>query len=109
MCDDIDTLSAKLKGIYKVQSIPESVAQAMSTEVRVDSLFAGIPNRGVKIILKTGTEILNYFRSMVDTVAEHEAFQARRQTKGETIVTFHAKLTQKMPLCRYNPKLTLKN
>ncbi|XP_065092610.1 uncharacterized protein LOC135713427 [Ochlerotatus camptorhynchus] len=45
----------------------------------------------------------NYFRSMTDTAAEHEAFQAMRQTKGESIVTIHARLTQKVRLCGYSP------
>lgn len=46
--------------------------------------------------------INTYFRSMTDTAAEHEAFQAMRQAKGETIVTFHARLTQKVRLCGYS-------
>ncbi|XP_058838089.1 uncharacterized protein LOC131693869 [Topomyia yanbarensis] len=45
----------------------------------------------------------NYFKSITDTAAEHERFQAMRQMKGESIVTFHAKLTQKVRLCGYSP------
>lgn len=45
----------------------------------------------------------NYFRSMTDTAAEHEAFQAMRQPKGESIIMFHARLTQKVRLCGYSP------
>ncbi|XP_062550165.1 uncharacterized protein LOC134214900 [Armigeres subalbatus] len=49
------------------------------------------------------TGINNYFKSMTDTAAEHEAFQSMRQAKGETIVMFHAQLTQKVRLCGYSP------
>lgn len=47
--------------------------------------------------------INNYFKSMTDTAAEHDAFQAMRQAKGESIVAFHARLTQKVRLCGYSP------
>lgn len=47
-------------------------------------------------------EMNRYFKSMTDTGAEHEAFQAMRQNKGESIVTFHARLTQKVRLCGYS-------
>ncbi|XP_062704531.1 uncharacterized protein K02A2.6-like [Aedes albopictus] len=49
------------------------------------------------------SKVNNYFKSMTDTAAEHEAFQAMRQAKGETIITFHARLTQKVRLCGYSP------
>lgn len=46
--------------------------------------------------------INKYFKSMTDTASEHDAFQAMRQAKGESIVAFHARLTQKARLCGYS-------
>lgn len=47
--------------------------------------------------------INTYFKSMTDTAAEHEAFQSMRQVKGESIIAFHARLTQRVRLCGYSP------
>lgn len=49
------------------------------------------------------SKVNDYFKSMVDTAAAHEAFQAMMQEQGESIVTFHAKLTQMARVCEYSP------
>lgn len=49
------------------------------------------------------TDVNNYFKSMTDPAAEHEALLAMRQAKGESIVTFHANLTKQARLCGYTP------
>lgn len=43
-----------------------------------------------------------YFRSMTDTSAEHEAFASMHQAKGESAVSFHARLREKVWLCGYS-------
>lgn len=45
----------------------------------------------------------DYFKTMTDTATEHEAFQAMTQASGESIVSFHARLAQKVRLCGYSP------
>ncbi|XP_058817323.1 uncharacterized protein LOC131680626 [Topomyia yanbarensis] len=48
------------------------------------------------------TNIKNYFRSMTDTAAEHEAFSRMKQENGEAAVTFHARLMCKVRSCNYS-------
>lgn len=48
------------------------------------------------------TNIKNYFRSMTDTAAEHEAFSRMKQESGESAVAFHARLMCKVPACNYS-------
>ncbi|XP_055614457.1 uncharacterized protein LOC129760812 [Uranotaenia lowii] len=45
----------------------------------------------------------NYFKTMTDTAAEHEAFSVMHQRVGESTVNFHARLTEKVRLCGYSP------
>lgn len=45
----------------------------------------------------------NYFQSMTDASAEHEAFSNMRQLKSENAVAFHARLVAKVRLCGYSP------
>lgn len=53
-----------------------------------------------KIFIKN---IEEHLLSLTDTSAEHEAFSRMQQERGETAVNFHARLTDKARLCRYNP------
>ncbi|XP_062554723.1 uncharacterized protein LOC134219852 isoform X2 [Armigeres subalbatus] len=46
--------------------------------------------------------IKNYFRSMTDTAAEHEAFTRMRQENGEAAVAYHARLMCKVRSCNYS-------
>ncbi|XP_062538745.1 uncharacterized protein LOC134207021 [Armigeres subalbatus] len=46
--------------------------------------------------------IENYLQSMVDITAEHEAFSNLRQEPDEPTITFHARLMEKVRLCRYS-------
>ncbi|XP_058448729.1 uncharacterized protein LOC131428699 [Malaya genurostris] len=48
------------------------------------------------------SNIKNYFRSMTDTAAEHEAFSRMKQESEETAVAFHARLMCKVRLCNYS-------
>ncbi|XP_055608770.1 uncharacterized protein LOC129756040 [Uranotaenia lowii] len=43
-----------------------------------------------------------YLKSMTDPAAEHEAFSNMRQEEGESAVSFHARLTEKVQLCGYS-------
>ncbi|XP_062705610.1 uncharacterized protein K02A2.6-like [Aedes albopictus] len=45
----------------------------------------------------------NYFQSMTDASAEHEAFSNMKQLKTENAVAFHARLMAKVRLCGYSP------
>lgn len=53
LCDEIDSLTLKLKSIYIQQGIPDNIAQAMSTKTGVDALINNV-NHDTKIILKAG-------------------------------------------------------
>lgn len=46
--------------------------------------------------------IENYLQSMVDITAEHETFSNLRQGPDEPTITFHARLMEKVRLCRYS-------
>ncbi|XP_062549747.1 uncharacterized protein LOC134214375 [Armigeres subalbatus] len=46
--------------------------------------------------------ISEYFHSMTDTAAEHEAFTKMKQANGESTMAFHARLMSKVQLCRYS-------
>lgn len=46
--------------------------------------------------------IENYLQSMVDITAEHETFSNLRQEPDEPMITFHARLMEKVRLCRYS-------
>lgn len=46
--------------------------------------------------------IKDYFRTMTDTAAEHEAFSSMRQERNESAVAFHARLKGKVRLCGYS-------
>lgn len=46
--------------------------------------------------------VTEYFKTLTDTSAQYQAFHAMRQAKGESIVMFHARLTQKVRLCGYS-------
>ncbi|XP_055551268.1 uncharacterized protein LOC129733770 [Wyeomyia smithii] len=48
------------------------------------------------------SSINEYFKSMTDTAAKHEAFLRMRQETGETAVAFHARLMCKVRLCGYS-------
>lgn len=54
-CNEIEQLTAKLKGIYLEQQIPEAVAKTMATKVGVDTLINNTNNLEAKIILKAGS------------------------------------------------------
>ncbi|XP_055598094.1 uncharacterized protein LOC129747771 [Uranotaenia lowii] len=43
-----------------------------------------------------------YLKSMTDPAAEHEAFSNMRQEEGESAISFHARLTEKVRLCGYS-------
>lgn len=47
--------------------------------------------------------IENYLQSMVDITAEHEMFSNLKQGPDEPTITFHARLMEKVRLCRYSP------
>ncbi|XP_062542266.1 uncharacterized protein K02A2.6-like [Armigeres subalbatus] len=46
--------------------------------------------------------IEDHLRSMTDTAAEHEAFSCMQQGIGESVMSFHARLMEKVRLCRYS-------
>lgn len=39
---------------------------------------------------------------MTDTAAEHEYFSSMQQDKGESVMSFHSRLMEKVRLCRYS-------
>ncbi|XP_055522745.1 uncharacterized protein K02A2.6-like [Wyeomyia smithii] len=41
---------------------------------------------------------------MTDTTAEHEHFSSMHQGKSDSVMAFHARLIDKVRLCRYDPK-----
>lgn len=45
-----------------------------------------------------------HLKSMTDTSSEHEAFTGMQQRKGESVVSFHSRLTEKVRLCGYSPE-----
>ncbi|XP_055622970.1 uncharacterized protein LOC129766460 [Toxorhynchites rutilus septentrionalis] len=48
------------------------------------------------------SNITRYLQSMTDTAAEHEAFAGMMQGIGESAVTFHSRLREKVRLCGYS-------
>lgn len=49
------------------------------------------------------TNIDQYLKSLTDTSAEHDAFSCMQQEEGESAVSFHARLMEKVWLCGYSP------
>lgn len=54
-CDEVENLTAKLKGVYINNGIPERVSKSMSTKAGVDTLINGVSSVETKIILKAST------------------------------------------------------
>lgn len=56
LCDEIDTLTQKLKSVYVGQGIPEGVAKSMATKAGIDALVNGSSvNYETKLMLNVGT------------------------------------------------------
>lgn len=54
-CDEVDTLTNKLKAVYIEQGIPVQLANSMATKTGVETLINGTNSQDNKIILKAGT------------------------------------------------------
>lgn len=54
ICEEVEILTCKLKGLYLEQKIPEKVANDMAVKVGVDTLVDKINNSETKILLKVG-------------------------------------------------------
>lgn len=54
-CDEVENLTAKLKGVYMNSGIPEPVSKSMSTKAGVDTLINGVSSVETTIILKAST------------------------------------------------------
>lgn len=54
-CNEVETLTNKLKGIYLEKQIPENVAQEMATKAGVETIIDKTTNLETKIILKAGS------------------------------------------------------
>lgn len=54
-CEEVDSLTTKLKAVYIQSDIPEPVANNMATKAGVETLVNGTNSQETKIILKAGT------------------------------------------------------
>lgn len=54
-CEQVESLSDKLKNIYLQQKIPGDVANKMVNKAAVDALISGVSNSETKLILKAGS------------------------------------------------------
>lgn len=54
-CDEVESLTTKLKAVYIQSNIPEPVANNMATKAGVETLVNGTNSQETKIILKAGT------------------------------------------------------
>lgn len=54
-CEQIETISEKLKNTYLQQQIPEEVVKKMVKKAAVDALINGVSNSETKLILKAGS------------------------------------------------------
>lgn len=69
--------------------------------VRAAKLRPNLDNSGCYTRFVSNVD--THLKSMTDTSSEHEAFIGMYQMKGESVVTFHSRLTEKVRLCGYSP------
>lgn len=95
------SLSNATDPVRRTQLLFLSVGEELQGIVRAAKLKPNLNNRNCYTVFKSNIE--EHLRSLTDTTAEHEAFTCMQQGKGETVVGFHARLMEKVRLCRYSP------
>lgn len=78
-----------------------AMGESMQAVVRAAGLQPNLVDPGC--YAKFVDDISNYLKTMTDSSAEHEAFLSMQQQKGESVVSFHGRLMQKVRSCGYHP------
>ncbi|XP_055633129.1 uncharacterized protein LOC129773540 [Toxorhynchites rutilus septentrionalis] len=95
------TLSNANDPVRRSQLLFFSIGDELQGIIRAAKLRPSLTD--VDCYNKFVTNIRNYFQSMTDSAAEHEAFSNLKQERTESAVAFHSRLVAKVRLCRYNP------
>lgn len=95
------SLSNATDPVRRSQLLFLSMGEELQGIVRAAKLRPNLNHKNCYTIFIKNIE--DHLRSMTDTAAEHEAFSSMQQGKGETVVRFHARLMEKVRLCRYSP------
>lgn len=95
------SLSNATNPVRRSQLLFLSMGEELQGIVRAAKLRPNLNNQNCYMDFIKNIE--EHLRSMTDTAAEHEAFSSMQQGKGEAVVNFHARLMEKVRLCRYSP------
>lgn len=94
------SLSNATDPVRRSQLLFLSMGDQLQSIVRAAKLLPNLNDKQCyKVFIKN---IEDHLRSMTDTSAEHEAFSRMQQGKGESVMNFHARLVEKVRLCRYS-------
>lgn len=87
----------------RVELLLLSMGDELKSIVRAAKLKPSV-EEGTNYYTKFVGNIDQYLKAMTDPAAEHEDFVRMVQEEGESVVKFHARLTEKVVLCDYSPK-----
>ncbi|XP_062710846.1 uncharacterized protein LOC134288930 [Aedes albopictus] len=94
-------LSNAVDPVRRSQLLFLSMGEEMQGIVRAAKLRPNLHDSDCYALFVKNIE--HHLRSMTDTAAEHEAFSCMQQERGETVVNYHARVMEKVRLCRYSP------
>lgn len=94
------SLSNATDPVRRTQLLYLSMGEEMQGIVRAANLKPNLNDMHCFTIFVKNIE--DHLRSLTDTAAEHEAFSSMQQERGETAINFHARLMEKVRLCRYS-------
>lgn len=95
------SLSHPLDPVRRAKLLFVSMGRELQGIVRAAKLR---PNLNEATCYSTFVENIDrHLKAMTDTSAEHEAFTSMKQEKGESAVSFHSRLMEKVRLCGYSP------
>lgn len=97
------TLSNANDPVRRSQLLFLSMGEELQGIVRAAKLRPNLNDSSCYRIFVKNVE--EHLRSMTDANAEHEEFFRMRQERGETVVSFHARLMEKALNCRYGPSV----
>lgn len=95
------SLSNTTNPVRRTQLLFLSMGEELQGIVRAAKLRPNLNDENCYNVFIKNIE--GHLRSMTDTAAEHEAFLAMYQEKGETVAAFYARLMEKALVCRYSP------
>lgn len=94
------SLSNAFDPVRRSQLLFLSMGDQLQSIVRAAKILPNLNDKQCyKVFIKN---VESHLRSMTDSSAEHEAFTSMQQGRGESVVSFHARLMEKVRLCRYS-------